>query len=230
MGDRQRGFAEHQALGRLHEIDAAAVGLAGEDEMVVRRGVAAERELQPALAREGAVAGAAVAAEAGEYRRDVVAVAPGEWIAGASDCHLEGGFLLAAKGGDGRLAIADGMQDAVGVHGRHLVVGGDELSPLGHVAVHDAVGGGDDKEALAGVRPGEGDVAGEHPQLGAGGGGQRETGDGGEQAISHGCSLIHDFARNRKRRQSAVAGLTLLCPTAPGTCCLGPHAPPQNNS
>ena len=66
-GHRHGRLAQQTGCGRLLRIDAAAKGLPREDEMIARRIVAAQRELEAALAGERAVTGPRVAADARQH-------------------------------------------------------------------------------------------------------------------------------------------------------------------
>src|SRR5207247_9671372 len=89
---------QEETCRRLEVVEAAAEGAAGE-RLVVLRGVVAEQgDLEALLARRGGVAGAGVAAVAGEQRHDVGGEADG----------LLGGALDLDGDAERRLAVADG--------------------------------------------------------------------------------------------------------------------------
>ena len=74
--NRHCRLEQQQAPFRFEQVDAPARRLTGHDVEISLRIIAAQRQLEPALASQRPVTGARVAAEPGQYRNNVVAKVP----------------------------------------------------------------------------------------------------------------------------------------------------------
>ena len=157
------GFLHQQAVGGRGLIDAAGQGLPSEDEVVRIVVVTAEREFESALAGEGTVAAARVAAVLGERRNDVVAEVPGTR---RFDFHLHDDGLVQSGRGDGGFTRPSGADDSGGIDGGYGRVRGSE-GRLGREVGDDAtVLFPHDEELLRAVRPGDRDFGRIDAQIG----------------------------------------------------------------
>ena len=174
----QRRLEQHEALVRLDAVDAPAERLPGQDEMIGLGVVAAQRQLQAALAGQGAVTRAGVAADPRHHRNDVVAETPVDGFLRADHLDLRRRLLAVHRRGDRGFAVADRAHRAA-VHHGHGGIGGGEGRLRGLVADDGAAFLGRDEQALGGVRAGQRDVAGEDLEVGGGRGsrGQERTGE-----------------------------------------------------
>ena len=88
--DRQRRFQQHQAGRRIDPVDAPRPRLPGQRQVVELGVVSAQRQLEPVLSGQRAVAGTRVAAGLREHRDDVIAEAHGVRCRRALDLDLRG--------------------------------------------------------------------------------------------------------------------------------------------
>ncbi len=136
MRHRQRWLLEEETLLRLQEVDAAALVLAGQYEMVVRRRIAAQRQLEAALAGQCTVARTGIAAQPRQHRDNIIAEGIGKRLLEATDLDTHARLLTLHLGRDLGGAVADGPQDATLADLRNGRVRGGKLGVGGHVA-HD---------------------------------------------------------------------------------------------
>ena len=113
---RHRRLEQHQASRRFHWIDATRGGLARQRQVVRLGIVAAQRQLQPALAGERPVARSGVAADPGQYRHHVVAERQRIRRRRPLDLHHRRGAAVAVANRDERTAVAHGGDETLVVH------------------------------------------------------------------------------------------------------------------
>ena len=150
---RQRRLEQHETFVRLDLVDAPAERLPRQNEVVGLRIVAAQRQLQPALAGQGAVTGAGVAADPRHHRNDVVAETPVNGFLGANHLDLRRRLLAVHRRGDRGFAVAGRAHRAAFNDGDGRI-GGGEGRLRGLVAGDGAAFFRRDEQALRGVRAG----------------------------------------------------------------------------
>src|SRR5262249_46047276 len=108
--------------------------LPGHHEIVGGRVVASQGQFESALAGQGTVTGPGIAADLGHGRNHMIAKAWGERFLGADNLDSGSSAFAAVCGGNERLAIADGPDNAAAVNAGYRWIGGAEFGLATQVA------------------------------------------------------------------------------------------------